>query len=479
MIQRLHTRCSLLPVLLVTSLASASLLFHSDFELGETRLAGTAKPGQGKIRLVPNTGLSEWSDSGGIGVIREDGEEGHDFFQYTRRRKNVLQGVTGIDRSHPASKGVQTSGFGRWLFDKEFVEDKQEPGFTLESDSPIAGLFSARCNFSHPENPRVFHTFKNIESAAYFKFWVRFSSDFMAGPDMSMPVFDVAWDCFLLPEVQIVKQKAERYARLRMGWKEQLPASPGHGFGRVYADTAHAVRYHFRVSGQGSLFVSLYLDGVPVVELTDVLQDTVRHIPDFFFRIGKLRSKRLMGHMTFDNVSVSSTPRFLDTPGDHTALPVASHGNRILQWLLIALAVSLALAAGVMLGRKRAAKPAVAENAEEIVPLDIRGDQADRAAKIRDFILENYGNPISARDVASHFNMSLTWIGKIFSQATGKTITNYINEVRVARAKRLLEEPGLTVTQIGYKVGFNSLDYFLQVFRALEGTTPKEYRKGS
>ncbi len=53
----------------------------------------------------------------------------------------------------------------------------------------------------------------------------------------------------------------------------------------------------------------------------------------------------------------------------------------------------------------------------------------------------------------------------------------YINRLRIAESKRLLDETELTVTEVGFRVGYNSATHFGRVFRELAGVTPQEYRK--
>jgi AraC-like DNA-binding protein len=68
----------------------------------------------------------------------------------------------------------------------------------------------------------------------------------------------------------------------------------------------------------------------------------------------------------------------------------------------------------------------------------------------------------------------------MFKKATGLTFTDYMGRVRVEKAKTLLLNPHLRVSEIAYTVGFQSLTHFNRVFRDLTGESPSHFRdKGS
>jgi AraC-like DNA-binding protein len=65
----------------------------------------------------------------------------------------------------------------------------------------------------------------------------------------------------------------------------------------------------------------------------------------------------------------------------------------------------------------------------------------------------------------------------MFKKATGMTFTDYLGRVRVEKAKNLLLNPHLRVSEIAYAVGFQSLTHFNRVFRALTGQSPTDFRE--
>ena len=66
-----------------------------------------------------------------------------------------------------------------------------------------------------------------------------------------------------------------------------------------------------------------------------------------------------------------------------------------------------------------------------------------------------------------------------FNKATAKSLREYINELRISDAKRLLKESSLSVTEIAFLIGFDSSNYFSEIFKKQVGISPLKYRKAS
>jgi AraC-like DNA-binding protein len=73
--------------------------------------------------------------------------------------------------------------------------------------------------------------------------------------------------------------------------------------------------------------------------------------------------------------------------------------------------------------------------------------------------------------------VSTFYFRKMFKKATGLTLTDYLGRVRVEKAKNLLLNPHLRVSEIAYTVGFQSLTHFNRVFRKLTGESPTDFRE--
>src|SRR6266567_5276369 len=105
------------------------------------------------------------------------------------------------------------------------------------------------------------------------------------------------------------------------------------------------------------------------------------------------------------------------------------------------------------------------QNAE---PLTIR--------RARDFITSHHADDISLADVARAVNTSTFYFCKLFKKATGLNFTEYLSRVRIEKAKNLLLNPNLRVSEIAYAVGFQSLTHFNRVFKKILGQSPTDYR---
>jgi len=105
----------------------------------------------------------------------------------------------------------------------------------------------------------------------------------------------------------------------------------------------------------------------------------------------------------------------------------------------------------------------------------------DKAAflieSIKDIINSSYtDNNLSLKSIANTFKMSPTYIGKLFRETALFSISDYINEVRLKKAKELLKNSTYSIELISEKVGFENPKYFYKLFKKSYNTTPGEYR---
>lgn len=93
------------------------------------------------------------------------------------------------------------------------------------------------------------------------------------------------------------------------------------------------------------------------------------------------------------------------------------------------------------------------------------------------FIRTNLDQDLSLEAIAAHSLINSCELSRKFKKETGSTITEYINKQRIAEAVALLKNENISITDIAYRVGFNDINYFIRVFKKIEGITPSEYRK--
>ncbi len=97
--------------------------------------------------------------------------------------------------------------------------------------------------------------------------------------------------------------------------------------------------------------------------------------------------------------------------------------------------------------------------------------------RAKQFIKEHQADEISLGDVAKAVNTSTFYFCKMFKKATGLNFTDYLSRVRVEKARNLLLNPNLRISEIAFASGFQSLSHFNRVFRRIAGESPTRYRE--
>jgi AraC-like DNA-binding protein/ligand-binding sensor protein len=92
------------------------------------------------------------------------------------------------------------------------------------------------------------------------------------------------------------------------------------------------------------------------------------------------------------------------------------------------------------------------------------------------YIAGHYGDPVDLDEIARVMHVSIFYFCKMFRKATGLTFTDYLGGIRVEKAKNLLLNPHLRVSEVAYTVGFQSLTHFNRVFRKTTGEAPTAFR---
>lgn len=93
------------------------------------------------------------------------------------------------------------------------------------------------------------------------------------------------------------------------------------------------------------------------------------------------------------------------------------------------------------------------------------------------YISVNYKERITLEDTARMVYLSPAYLSRIFKQETGVTFNEYLNRVRVNKAKELLRRRELRMTDISLAVGYEDQSYFTKVFKRVAGMLPREYRE--
>jgi AraC-like DNA-binding protein len=101
----------------------------------------------------------------------------------------------------------------------------------------------------------------------------------------------------------------------------------------------------------------------------------------------------------------------------------------------------------------------------------------DRIDRICRYLVENSARPIALPQAAAAAHLSVPAFTRFFRKCTGKSFVEYLTELRVGAACRLLVETDRTVIQVCFASGFSNLSNFNRRFRDLKGVTPREFRR--
>ncbi len=97
-------------------------------------------------------------------------------------------------------------------------------------------------------------------------------------------------------------------------------------------------------------------------------------------------------------------------------------------------------------------------------------------SRAKQFIEEHQAEEISLGDVAKAVNTSTFYFCKMFKKTTGLNFTDYLSRVRVEKAKNLLLNPNMRISEVAFAAGFQSLSHFNRVFRRIAGESPTSFR---
>lgn len=93
------------------------------------------------------------------------------------------------------------------------------------------------------------------------------------------------------------------------------------------------------------------------------------------------------------------------------------------------------------------------------------------------YITQNFNQDIKALDMAKLCNMSYSYFSRSFKKVMKTTFNEYLNQVRITEAEKILITTDLNITEIAMEVGFSTSSYFIKQFKLYKNLSPKQFKK--
>lgn len=104
-------------------------------------------------------------------------------------------------------------------------------------------------------------------------------------------------------------------------------------------------------------------------------------------------------------------------------------------------------------------------------------ENSDKINRIYDYITNNFRKKINLNEVAELSHMNVSSFCRYFKKVTKKTFIEFVNEIRIGYACKLLSQHDHNVTEACFESGYKNLSYFIRIFRSITGLSPSEYKK--
>lgn len=118
---------------------------------------------------------------------------------------------------------------------------------------------------------------------------------------------------------------------------------------------------------------------------------------------------------------------------------------------------------------------------EPITQLDYKSNytahEKDKISEILEYVLKNFNQKISLSEVASLANMSESAFSRYFKSRVNKSFSDFLGDVRISNARKLLQDEDLNISQVCFESGFPTLSNFNKQFKDRIGKTPLAYKK--
>lgn len=103
--------------------------------------------------------------------------------------------------------------------------------------------------------------------------------------------------------------------------------------------------------------------------------------------------------------------------------------------------------------------------------------EKDRMGQVYEYVMQNYQGKVSLEEAAQISNLSVSAFSRFFKSRVNKSFSDFLTDVRISHACKLLHETDLNISEISYECGFFTLSNFNKLFKERVKKTPVEYRK--
>jgi AraC-like DNA-binding protein len=107
----------------------------------------------------------------------------------------------------------------------------------------------------------------------------------------------------------------------------------------------------------------------------------------------------------------------------------------------------------------------------------VNNTDTERITKVMNFLMENYSHEIKLEEIADLVNLNKSSFCRYFRSRTHKTFSQFLNEIRIAHACKLLINNNMTISEVCYETGYNNISHFNRQFKKITSLTARDYSK--
>ncbi|MFH1073565.1 MAG: PocR ligand-binding domain-containing protein [Candidatus Firestonebacteria bacterium] len=108
-----------------------------------------------------------------------------------------------------------------------------------------------------------------------------------------------------------------------------------------------------------------------------------------------------------------------------------------------------------------------------------RASERPEILSVKKYIEQHFREPVNLAEAANYVSLSPAYLSHIFNKITGMHFIDYLQNLRIGEAKKLLKQTDWSITKISSDIGYNNLTHFNRVFKKLENVCPKDFRRSN